>query len=194
MFKKKVCCLVVSSVFLGSAQAADCLAARSYIVKPTSFARMDVDHAVQKLLGGTPLVLHESRLPVSHQVGADKISGNLGDLLEEMGKEVGFEWAQKGCEITLSLPVRVVSKNTEWIVTEGEDLEKTLSRWGAVDGWRVLWDIDEIGGLQVGASAKFHGTIQQAITGLIDAIALSGEKIGATFHAGNNLIRISRTK
>lgn len=184
--------LAVTAVSTG-AIAAECKNTSAYSVSNLHFPKMSIESASHKILAGTPLSARVAADAQDLSLRADAVSGRLDKVLDAMALEAGAEWYQRGCDIDIKKRP-VAAPAATWAVISGETLESTLKRWAAKEGWSVIWDIEEVDSLEMMANATFKGSLQEAAEALGASLAQSGEKLVMTFHGGNKVLRVSRTK
>lgn len=168
------------------ASAQTCAPLSSYSVTDVSFDKMPVKEALTILTKKTPLIV--TGTVEGMMVSASKVSGPMDQVLTELAKEAGFQFAHKQCEIKIS----TLGSSVTWVVKSGMSLREVLLSWSKLAGWQLVWDLAD--DFALGADARFTGEFDQAVTQLVEAIAQSGESISVTLYAGNQTVRVSRTQ
>jgi hypothetical protein len=67
-------------------------------------------------------------------------------------------------------------------------VKAALARWAKEDGWQLVWDVPIDFG--VDADATVHGTFEQALQAVVDALKKSETPIQAVMYRGNKVLRI----
>lgn len=76
-----------------------------------------------------------------------------------------------------------------WQLSVSDHTVKTaLARWAKEDGWQLVWDVPIDFG--VDADATIHGTFEQALQAVVDALKKSETPIQAVMYRGNKVLRI----
>jgi hypothetical protein len=76
-----------------------------------------------------------------------------------------------------------------WQLSVSDHTVKTaLARWAKEDGWQLVWDVPIDFG--VDADATLHGTFEQALQAVVDALKKSETPIQAVMYRGNKVLRI----
>jgi hypothetical protein len=76
-----------------------------------------------------------------------------------------------------------------WHLSVSDHTVKTaLARWAKEDGWQLVWDVPIDFG--VDADATVHGTFEQALQAVVDALKKSETPIQAVMYRGNKVLRI----
>jgi len=86
-----------------------------------------------------------------------------------------------------SAPAAPVTRTWE-ITAADKTIKGALSRWAAEAGWQFVWDVPT--DYAVDADATIHGTLEQALRQVADALKRSQVPIQVILYGGNKVIRV----
>lgn len=77
----------------------------------------------------------------------------------------------------------------EWrIAPSDRTIKNALARWASEAGWQFVWDVPT--DFTVDASATLHGTLQEALDAVVQALKRSQVPIQVILYKGNKVIRV----
>jgi hypothetical protein len=78
---------------------------------------------------------------------------------------------------------------TEWQmrISDGS-VRNTLARWASEAGWQFVWEVPT--DFAVDATATVHGTFEQALHQVVEALAGSAVPIQAVMYKRNRVLRV----
>jgi hypothetical protein len=79
-----------------------------------------------------------------------------------------------------------------YTVAPGETLRTVLTRWTAASGWQLVWEAPN--DYTLSATASFPGSLEQAASGLMEAVHSAGAPFGAHMAYGNRVLRVTRVR
>lgn len=80
-------------------------------------------------------------------------------------------------------------ERTEWEMrTSDGSVRNALARWANEAGWQFVWDVPT--DFEVDAAAKIHGTLEQALRQVTNALAGSQVPIQVVLYKGNRVMRV----
>lgn len=68
-------------------------------------------------------------------------------------------------------------------------VRNALARWSKEAGWQFIWAVPT--DFSIDASATIHGTFEQALHSVVDALSHSEVPIQALMYKGNHVLRIT---
>ena len=88
-----------------------------------------------------------------------------------------------------SVPIAAPAPPPIWRMDVADkSIRSVLERWAKQAGWQLVWEVPVDFG--VDASATLHGTFEEALQSVIDALAGSSTPIQAVLYRGNKVLRI----
>ncbi|WP_116137949.1 toxin co-regulated pilus biosynthesis Q family protein [Trinickia diaoshuihuensis] len=83
----------------------------------------------------------------------------------------------------------VPPERTEWDMrTSDGSVRNALARWASETGWQFVWDVPT--DFEVDATATIHGTLEQALRQVTNALAGSQVPIQVVLYKGNRVMRV----
>jgi hypothetical protein len=76
-----------------------------------------------------------------------------------------------------------------WEMRESDgSVRSALQRWAKDAGWQFIWDVPT--DFRVDANATIHGSLEQALGAVVDALGSAQVPIQAVLYKGNRVLRI----
>jgi hypothetical protein len=72
--------------------------------------------------------------------------------------------------------------------TSDGSVRNALARWASETGWQFVWDVPT--DFEVDATATIHGTLEQALRQVTNALAGSQVPIQVVLYKGNRVMRV----
>lgn len=175
------------------AMAQQCADLSEYQVQPTSFARVPLKTAIEKLVVDTQFKVDLIGAS-DYKVSANGISGPLSSVLQTLSQSVKFSYETSKCRLLIRPDSEGPQKTAQlWNVKPGDRISEVLKKWAKSANVDLFWETQEF--IAEGALTA-EGEMEDAITSVVSGLNAAGASLRVISYeqSKNHFIRIVEKK